>query len=114
MSFLDKLDDLMRNKGINKNQLSQQTGIPYSTIDSFYKKGYDNVKLSTLRKLATFFGCSLDYLADDDVLEENNSDILAGVYLSLAKEAQNAAINPEDIRMAIKMIKEIREQENKN
>lgn len=70
MAFLDKLDSLMAQQGINKNQLSQSTGVPYSTIDSFYKKGSDNIKLSTLRKLADYFGCSLDYLVDDDMMED--------------------------------------------
>ena len=40
--------------------------MPYTTIDGFYKKGADNAKLSTLKKLCAYFGCTLDYLADDD------------------------------------------------
>ena len=66
MSFLNKLDILMKDRGINKSQLSKESGVPYTTIDGFYKKGTDNIKLSTLRKLADYFGCSLDYLVDDD------------------------------------------------
>ena len=71
MSFLSKLDKLMLEKGINKNQLSKESGVPYTTIDGFYKKGTDNIKLSTLKKLAAYFGCSLDYLADDNVTEDS-------------------------------------------
>ena len=41
------------------------SGIPYTTIDGFYKKGSDNIKLSTLKKLAECLNCSLDYLVDD-------------------------------------------------
>lgn len=70
MSFIAKLDGLMRERGINKNQLSRESGVPYTTIDGFYKKGTDNIKLSTLKKLAAYFGCSLDYLADDDTVDE--------------------------------------------
>lgn len=66
MSFTDKLDNLMAEKGINKSILSKESGIPYTTIAGFYTKGADNVKLSTLRKLSSYFGCSIDYLADDD------------------------------------------------
>lgn len=71
MSFLSKLDKLMQEKNINKSQLSKESGVPYTTIDGFYKKGTDNIKLSTLKKLANYFDCSLDYLADDDVEEVN-------------------------------------------
>ncbi len=66
MSFTDKLDALMAEKGINKSVLSKESCIPYTTIAGFYTKGTDNVKLSTLRKLSSYFGCSIDYLADDD------------------------------------------------
>ena len=65
MSFTDKLDELMAEKGINKSVLSKEAGIPYTTIAGFYTKGTDNVKLSTLKKLSSYFGCSIDYLADD-------------------------------------------------
>ena len=66
MSFTDKLNSLMDERRINKSVLAREAGIPYTTIDGFYKKGSDNIKLSTLRKLAAYFNCSLDYLVDDD------------------------------------------------
>jgi DNA-binding Xre family transcriptional regulator len=70
MSFTEKLDNLMEEKNINKAELSRASGIPYTTIDGFYKKGSDNVKLSTLKRLCSFFNCSLDYLVDDSVSSE--------------------------------------------
>jgi len=70
MSFLTKLDKLMKDKNINKHQLSKESGVPYTTIDGFYKKGTENIKLSTLKKLAAYFECTLDYLADDDISED--------------------------------------------
>ena len=66
MSFTDKLDALMAEKGINKSILSKESSIPYTTIAGFYSKGTDNVKLSTLKKLSSYLGCSIDYLADDN------------------------------------------------
>lgn len=69
MSFTDKLDALMAEKGINKSTLSKESGIPYTTIAGFYTKGTDNVKLSTLKKLSSYLGCTIDYLADDESFE---------------------------------------------
>ena len=66
MSITEKLDTLMEERGINKSILSKESGIPYTTIAGFYTKGTDNIKLSTLRKLSSYLGCSIDYLADDD------------------------------------------------
>lgn len=75
MSFTDKLDALMAEKGINKSILSKESGIPYTTIAGFYSKGTDNVKLSTLKKLSSYLGCSIDYLADDN--QDETSTIAA-------------------------------------
>lgn len=67
MGFLDRLEDLSRRKGIqNTLQLSKASGVPYSTLDNFYRIGYDNAKLSTLRKLADTLDCTLDDLVYGD------------------------------------------------
>lgn len=67
MSFLKKLDFLMNRDRLNKHTLAQKSGIPYTTIDAFYKKGYSNAKLSTLEKLCACFQVSLDYLVNDSI-----------------------------------------------
>lgn len=67
MGLTDKLDRLMNERHINKAELARESGIPYTTIDGFYKKGSENAKLSTLKKLCAYFGCTLDYLADDNI-----------------------------------------------
>ena len=70
MGLTDKLDLLMREKNINKAELARESGVPYTTIDGFYKKGSENAKLSTLKKLCSYFGCTLDFLADDNITDE--------------------------------------------
>ena len=44
--------------------------IPYTTLDGFYKKGFENAKVSTLRKIAKACNVTLDYLVIDEVKEE--------------------------------------------
>ena len=70
MSFTRKLDNLMKEHNINKAELARASGIPYTTIDGFYKRGTNNTKLSTLKKLCAYFNCSLDYLINDDIDKE--------------------------------------------
>ena len=70
MGLTDKLDVLMKEKNISKAELARGSGVPYTTIDGFYKKGSENAKLSTLKKLCSYFNCSLDFLADDAISEE--------------------------------------------
>lgn len=66
VNFLDKLNDLMCKNSLNKSTLAKACGIPYTTIDGWYKKGYEGLKLITLRKLSSYFGTSLDYWVDND------------------------------------------------
>lgn len=67
MDFLSKLTELMRQNGINRMSLAEMSGIPYTTIDGLYKKGYSNTKLSTLKKLSAALNVSIDFLVDDDM-----------------------------------------------
>lgn len=70
MDFLDKLEFLMKEKNItNLNELSTQSNIPYTTLKGFYTRGTDKIQKSTLKKLADFFNCTLDYLVCDDVVD---------------------------------------------
>ncbi|MBQ8618226.1 MAG: helix-turn-helix transcriptional regulator [Clostridia bacterium] len=73
MTFIEKLDALMSEKLLNKSTLSKACGIPYTTIDGWYKKGVSDLKMSTLKKLTAYFGLSLDYWLDDDIEETKNS-----------------------------------------
>lgn len=71
MNFLEKIDFLMNKYGLNKRTLSQKCGIPYTTIDAWYKKGYEGLKLTTLRKLNDFFNTTLDYWILDEITDPN-------------------------------------------
>ena len=99
MKLTDKLDLLMRERGINKKDLSRQSGIPYTTIINFYEKGTDNVKLSTLLKLSRYLGVTLDYIADDNIEEKGNStgtrkyDRLIALWRQLPPEKQQKMLS---------------------
>lgn len=69
MDFLEKLNFLMDKNNLNKSTLSKSCDIPYTTIDGWYKRGYEGLKLPTLKKLSNYFGTSLDYWADDNLIE---------------------------------------------
>ena len=94
----ETLDKLMEQKKINKRTLALESGIPYTTIDGLYKKGSENTKLSTLMKLANYFGVSLDFLVYGDDSRRNedqkaftNETIFAGLFDEL-DEAQQGFI----------------------
>ena len=71
MNFIEKLEFLMTRYNLTRSSLSQKSGIPYTTIDGWYKKGYEGLKLTTLRKLADYFNTSLDYWIQDEITDPN-------------------------------------------
>lgn len=91
MDFLEKLDNLMKENNLNKHSLSAACDIPYTTIDNWYKRGYEGLKLTTLRKLSKFFDTSLDYwIKDNEVvnMEDRFSDESAILSAKVAKSPE--------------------------
>lgn len=101
MDFLQKLDYLMKKNNLNKSSLSKACDIPYTTIDGWYKKGYEGLKLPTVRKLADYFNTSLDYWADDTILEPfpPRTDILSKV-----DSSEENAKSKKNIEEAVKIL----------
>lgn len=87
MNFLEKLDRLMGERGMNRRKLSQLSGVPYTTIDGLYKKGYENAKIPTMKRIAAALGVSIDYLVSEG--EEVSGGVeLKERALRLAREYQ--------------------------
>ena len=66
--FLDIFNELLAERGLNRKQFAEQSGIPYPTVI-----GWTNLNrlpdFTALGKLADFFGCSVDYLMGREGLE---------------------------------------------
>lgn len=71
MTFLEKLEALLAREHLNRRTLSLKTGIPYTTIDNWYKRSYEGLKLSTAGKLASFFGTTTDYFLREELTDPN-------------------------------------------
>lgn len=67
MNFLDKLDMLMLENNLNKKSLANDSGIAYTTIVNWYKRGYDNMTISIFKKLCEYFGVTMDSMARNEV-----------------------------------------------
>lgn len=62
MNLLERLDQLMEAHNEKPTDLARNADIPVNTIYGLYKKGYENIKLTTLFKICDYYGVSLDYL----------------------------------------------------
>lgn len=67
MTLLEKIDFLLKKEGLNKRQLSIKASIPYSTVDNWYKRGYESMTLSTFKKLCRFFDVDMTSMAFDEL-----------------------------------------------
>ena len=66
MKMINKIELLMREAGLNRRQLSIKAGIPYSTVDNWFKVDCEKMQLPTFRALCDFFGVTMDSMAWDD------------------------------------------------
>lgn len=102
---------LRDSKGVKDADVVRETGITKSTF-SDWKNGRSNPKNDKLQKIADYFGVTIDYLMTGK--EKDSSDKLSvelnNVYFSLAKEAQENNIDPRDIKMALEMLRKLKEE----
>lgn len=104
-------EQLLQKNGVSTYKVAKETGIAQSVFSS-WKSGISNPKADKLQKIADYFGVSVEYLMTGE--EKDNSDKLSvelnNVYFSLAKEAQENNIDPRDIKMALEMLRKLKEE----
>lgn len=105
MAFLDNLEYLMKKNNIkNMNALSKESGIPYTTLKNFYTRGTENVGLSTLKKISSFFDVTLDFLVYGITtynLKEKES-ILLDSFKNLNEDGQKKLLDLADDMLSSK------------
>lgn len=104
MTVSQTLEKYLKEKGYTKADVAKISGVPYTTIDGLFKKGDENIKLTTLKKLAVFMGMTLDELAGIEVKAKQE-------YLSVETRQENqllkkyrmlSAVDKEDIDVMVK------------
>lgn len=69
MTLLDKLAGLMEEHRDTVASLSRKTGLPYTTIDGLFKKGFAGARIGTVQAIAKAYGVSLDYMIRDEITD---------------------------------------------
>jgi transcriptional regulator with XRE-family HTH domain len=120
MEFYEKFEKLLKDNNKKIKDVSDATGIPYTSIDSIIRRQQKHIQLDVAFKLAHFFGVPIEYLADDD----ETVPMLAGIpkelrdlnveYIRIARELQKTGIPSGDLLKIIEAIKTVKTQENNN
>lgn len=99
MTLVDKIRELANQRNMSLPDLEIKVGLGNGTISRWKSSSPNTDKLT---KVADELGVSVDYLLGREPEQLNN------VYFSLAKEAEQNGIDPEDIRLALDTIRRLR------
>ncbi|MCC7571494.1 helix-turn-helix domain-containing protein [Candidatus Micrarchaeota archaeon] len=66
MSLGEKLKELRESMGLNKRELAEKIGMPYTTYNNYETDARD-VGSETLRKFAQFYNVSIDYILENEI-----------------------------------------------
>lgn len=99
MTILEKIDYLMKINGLNRHSLAIQSGIPYTTIDGWYKRGWEKMHITSLKNLSKYFNVSLEFWDDEVELGNVNDELLE--FLPYLKQADEKTL--EIIRTILHM-----------
>jgi transcriptional regulator with XRE-family HTH domain len=99
MSIGEVLTKLREERGYMQRDVAEKLGIAPNTL-SGYERDLRKPDSDVLLKLAKFYNVTTDHIL--------GADELGNIYLSLAKEAEQNGIHPDDIRLALDTIKRLR------
>nr|WP_302596427.1 XRE family transcriptional regulator [uncultured Cellulosilyticum sp.] len=66
-NMVNKINDLLEQKGISCLELSRMTGIANTTLSTLLKGRTDKFDVVKLNKICAALNCTLDYLMDDSI-----------------------------------------------
>jgi transcriptional regulator with XRE-family HTH domain len=101
VSIGERLKELREGRGYMQRDVADSLGVAPNTL-SGYERDLRNPDSTILLKLADFYGVTVDYLLGKEEMK------LSNIYLSLAKEAEENGIDPDDIKLALETIKRLR------
>lgn len=112
MTSVERVKKICKERRIPIYRIEKDLGFANGYIGQLRKGTFPNDRLALI---AQYLNVTIEELMDDDtraILTTSSSDAsapqLENVYLSFAKEAQDAGIDPEDIKNALELIKKIR------
>lgn len=92
IEFPDRLRELIKQKGVSAREVARNVGVSNSLL-SKYLNGVHTPKLDIMKRLATYFGVSQEYLSGEDDIE--------GELKGIVKYAHVKGLTAGEIRDAV-------------
>lgn len=111
LAILNRIEVLLKESGHSKSELYAACSVSASAI-SQWKSGRTSPSTKSLQNIADYLNVSYEYLISGVGQKEKvptpegerEIDGLSDIYFSLAKDLQDAQIDPEDIRNFARII----------
>ena len=111
--MLEKIKELCKEKGMSISQLEQSLGFGNKAI---YKWDEQTPGIDRVKKVADYFGVTVDYLISDEKVYDEKQELLERAFADnpdmkiLFKVTEKCS--PAEIQTAIRLIKALRGEDN--
>lgn len=101
-------------KGLTQEELGKLLGVKKAAVQKYENGSVENLKRATVLKLAEIFDVSPSYLMGFDEIETAKSEKLEGIYLNLARTAQDLALDPEDLELIMQTVAQLKRRNERS
>ncbi|HYF90933.1 MAG TPA: helix-turn-helix transcriptional regulator [Symbiobacteriaceae bacterium] len=109
-----RLIDLRKDAGLSQYELARRLKIGRSALGN-YEMGEREPDFDTTKKLATFFGVSVDFLLGrDDQSSGNSQPDIPEEWKRIVALAQREGYTPEQVTQALHLLESIRKQQEQS
>ena len=105
MSIGERIKKCREELGLSQEELAKKIGYSSRSTINKIEKGLSDISQSKVIEFAKALNTTPEYLME---LTDEKHEKLDGVYFNFAKKAQDDGIDPEDIQMALEMIKKLK------
>ena len=106
MEWKDRIKNRRMELGITLEKLGQAVGVSAATVSRWERGEIASLSADKVSGLAEILDVTPDYLMGWEIPAQDGK--LNNVYFNFAREAQENEIDPDDIRLAIDMIKKLK------
>lgn len=106
MEWKERAKNRRIHQGLTLEKVAQAVGVSAATVSRWERGEIASLSADKVARLAEVLQVTPDYLIGWEVPPQEGK--LSNVYFNFAREAQENDIDPDDIRLAIDMIKKLK------
>ena len=105
-----RIKSLRTARGLTQEELGKLLGVKKAAVQKYENGSVENLKRATVLKLAEIFDVSPSHLLGFDEIETAKSEKIDGVYLNLARTAQDLELDPEDVELIMQTVAQLKKR----